>query len=153
MLIIRRAKPDDIENLQKLNQEVFIDNHKYDDDLRMDWAISEKGKKYFTRLVKDKNSVCLMAFADGKPVAYIACGLKDFDYRKSKNLELQNMGTIPEYRSKGIGSKLIMKVKEWGKRQGFKRIYVNSYFHNHRAIKFYKKNAFAEIDLSLEMKI
>ena len=41
---IRRAKTNEVAILQNLNQEVFIDNIKYDDDLKLDWVTSEKGK-------------------------------------------------------------------------------------------------------------
>jgi len=77
MTSIRQARVDDVETLQNLNNEVFLDNKKYDDDI----------------------------------------------------------------------------IEDWAKQQGYKRMYVNSYFKNVRAIKFYKKSDFKEIDLSLETKI
>ena len=153
MTSIRQARVDDVETLQNLNNEVFLDNKKYDDDIIEDWATSNKGRNYFTKLLSDKNSLCLIAENEGKPVGYIACSVKNLDYRKSKNLEINNMGTRPKYRSRGIGTLLIKKAKEWAKQQGYKRMYVNSYFKNVRAIKFYKKSDFKEIDLSLETKI
>ena len=133
MTSIRQARVDDVETLQNLNNEVFLDNKKYDDDIIEDWATSNKGRNYFTKLLSDKNSLCLIAENEGKPV--------------------DNMGTRPKYRSRGIGTLLIKKAKEWAKQQGYKRMYVNSYFKNVRAIKFYKKSDFKEIDLSLETKI
>lgn len=53
---IRQARKDEIEKLQKLNEEVFIDNQKYDSDLRMDWSMSDLGKKFlrnFFPILKD----------------------------------------------------------------------------------------------------
>lgn len=153
MINIRQARIDEIETIQNLNQEVFIDNYKYDEDLIMDWTTSEKGKNYFSKLLTDSKYMCLIAEDDDKPVEYIACGVKDFGYRKSKYLEIQNMGTIPEYRSKGIGKRLIEKAKEWAKNNGYQKMFVSSYFHNSGAIEFYKRNGFKETDVSLEMKI
>ena len=48
MINIRKANKDEVKDLQSLNNEVFIDNNKYDNDLDMSWAKSEKGKIYFT---------------------------------------------------------------------------------------------------------
>lgn len=153
MVNIRFARKDEIEDLQNLNDEVFIDNHKYDSDLDMNWAKSEKGKKYFTELLNNPTSCCLIAEEHGQKVGYIAAALKPISYRKSKYIEIENMGVIPEYRSKGIGTKLIEECLKWAKSKGFQKAYVNSYFGNTRAILFYKRSGFSEIDISLEKSI
>lgn len=148
---IRKAKSEDIKSLQKLNYEVFIDNYKYDDDLILDWSLSEKGRIYFSKLLSNIHAVCFIAEDEGNAVGYIAAKPKDLSYKKSKYLEIDNMGTIPEYRSKGIGTLLITKIKEWAKERGYERLYVNAYFKNTGAIKFYKKNDLQETDISFEM--
>ncbi len=153
MLKIRSAKITEVQYLQDLNDEVFIDNAKYDPDLKLDWAQSELGKKYFTELVSDPEQICLIAEDDGKPVGYIAASTKEFSYRLSRYLEIDNMGVIPQYRSKGVGSLLMKKLMEVAKKRGYQKIFVNSYFANTKAIAFYKKNGFGEIDVSLERKI
>lgn len=150
---IRRATPADVSILQKLNNEVFIDNYKYDNDLILDWATSEKGKAYFTKLLLDTKSICFIAQDDNEPVAYIAARPREFGYRKSKYFEIDNMGTIPKYQSKGIGSILITKVKEWARKNGYDYLRVNTYFFSSRAVLFYKKNGFKEIDLDLFMQL
>ncbi len=152
-LKIRKATSVDVPILQKLNNEVFIDNHKYDSDLILDWATSEKGRAYFTKLLLDKKTICFIAEDDGKPVAYIAARPREFGYRKSRYFEVDNMGTIPTYRSKGLGSMLITKVRQWAKEQGYDRLFVNTYFFSSKAVKFYKENGFQEIDLDLFMQL
>jgi len=150
MIKIRDASLNDVEKLQRLNDEVFLDNYKYDNDLDTDWAKSEKGKDYFMSLLNNPESVCLIAEDEGSEVGYIAAKKNDFGYRKSKYLEIENMGVIPDYRSKGIGSRLIAECIKQAKEKGFDRVYVNSYFKNAGAINFYKENGFSEIDISLE---
>lgn len=44
---IRKAKESDVKSLQNLNDEVFVDNLSYDEDLNTNWAQSDYGKKYF----------------------------------------------------------------------------------------------------------
>lgn len=152
-MIIREARKDEVAKLQQLNEEVFVDNQKYDSDLFLGWSKSNKGKKYFENLLNNPNSCCLFAEIDGKLVGYIAIGHKKMGYRKSKYLEIENIGVNPAYRSKGIGALLIKKSLEWAKKRKFQKVYVNSYFENSKAINFYQRNGFKEIDIGLEMKI
>jgi len=150
MIIYIQADINDVQALQDLNDEVFIDNSKYDDDLKLDWAQSEVGRKYFTGIVKNPENICLIARDGERPVGYVAAEPKNFGYRFSKCLEIDNMGVSPNYRSKGVGSELINRVIEIAKSRGYKRIYVNSYWKNEKAISFYEKNGFEKIDVSLE---
>ncbi len=148
------ASSNQIKLLQDLNDEVFIDNHQYDSDLKMDWAQSDEGgKKYFTELLNNTNSICLIAKDNDKNVGYLAASPKEIPYRLSRYVEIENMGVIPKYRSRGIGQKLTSKCLEIAKEKGFQKVYVNAYFKNSGAINFYKKNGFTEIDLSLEKSI
>lgn len=150
-IIIRPARTDEVKTLQDLNDEVFIDNYKYDPDLRLDWAQSDDGgKEYFTELLANKDSLCIIAEVEGRPVGYLAASQKIISYRKSSCIELDNMGVIPAFRSMGIGTKLIQHLYSMAREQGYQRVYVNAYFHNTKAIEFYKRNGFSEIDISLE---
>jgi len=151
---IRKINKNEWSDLQVLNNEVFIDNAKYDSDIIIDWAMSEVGKKYFQELVNDTESVCFVVENDlGKLVGYIAGSPKPCSYRKSKYFEIDNMGVIPEYRSQGIGAKLMEECKGWAKENGYHKLFVTSYFANNKAITFYKKTGFEEIDLSLELTL
>lgn len=150
MIKIRTARKEEVKDLQNLNDEVFISDQQYDPDLFMDWAQSNKGKEYFTQLLNNQNSCCLIAEDNGRKVGYIAAVPKDISYRKSKYIEIENMGVTPQRRSKGIGSILIQECLKWAKSKGFQKVYVNAYFNNIKAIKFYKRNGFSEIDLCLE---
>ena len=150
---IRQATNNDVSILQNLNDEVFVDNHKYDPDLKMDWAQSEKGKEYFTDVVNNSYAICLIAEENGKAIGYIAAEPKEFDYRLSKYIEIENMGVSPEHRSKGIGIKLIDECLKKAKDNGFQKVYVNAYFENLGAINFYEKSGFKKIDTSLERDI
>lgn len=147
---IRTANINDVETLQKLDNEVFIDNHKYDPDLEMSWALGNEGNKFFSEILTNNESLAFIAEVDGMAVGYIACSPKKISYRKSRYFEIDNMGVSPEYRSQGIGTMLINKVKEWAKEKGFQKLFVNSYFGNIKAIEFYKRQGFVEIDISLE---
>ena len=153
IMTIRTAIKDGVSTLQNLNDEVFVDNHKYDPDLKMDWAQSETGKKYFTDVVNNPNAVCLIAEDEGKAIGYIAAAPKEFGYRLSKYLEIENMGVSPKYCSQGIGLKLVKECLKIAKERGFQKAYVNAYSDNLGAVKFYEKDGFNKIDVSLEKDI
>lgn len=87
MVNIRPAGKDEVKVLQDLNDEVFIDNQKYDADLDMDWAQSDKGKKYFTELLDNTEACCFIAEDNEKKIGYIAAGPKPVSYRKSRDEE------------------------------------------------------------------
>jgi ribosomal protein S18 acetylase RimI-like enzyme len=153
MIQIRPATVHEVKDLQMLNNEVFVDNASYDEDLDLDWAMSEKGFRYFSTLVHDPSSLCLIAEDDSRKIGYLAIRPKEIEYRKSKYAEVQNMGVIPEYRSQGIGKKLLFKSIDWAHAQGYTKVFVCSYAQNKRAIDFYKLSGFSEIDVSLEKTI
>jgi ribosomal protein S18 acetylase RimI-like enzyme len=150
---IRQAQKDEVEKLQFLDDELFIHDQEFDPDLNMNWAKSEKGKAYFSKLLNNPESYCLIAENNDKAVGYLVASVKNVSYRKSRCAEIKNIEVSPDYRSQGIGSKLIQKCLEWAKTKGYQKVYVNAYFGNKEAIKFYKKNGFSEIDLGLEVDL
>lgn len=152
-MLIRIGRLDDVRTLQNLNDEVFVDNHKYDPDLKTDWAQSETGKKYFSDTLSNPDKICLIAEKDKKPIGYLVAAPKDFGYRLSKYIEIENMGVSPNSRSKGIGTQLVNKCLEIAKKRGYQKVYVNSYFENTKAIAFYEKCGLRKIDISLEKDI
>lgn len=150
---IREVVSDDWKLLQELNNEVFIHDKEYDDDLDMNWPLSEEGINYYKSLASGEYGKCYIAEIDNKAVGYIALGEKDFGYRKRKYIELENMGVLPEYRSKGVGRELVLKAKEWASEQKATKLYVSAYWGNKGAISFYEREGFKPIDEGLEVRL
>ena len=153
MAVIMRARKEEVKVLQDLNDELFQDNSKYDPDLKIDWAKSEEGKKYFTKILNNPKAICLIAKDNKKSIGYIAASPKKMSWRLSKYLEIENMFVSPNYRCRGIGSKLISECLTIAKKKGYQKAYVASYYSNKRATAFYKKSGFTKIDISLERDI
>ena|SRR3989338_523887 len=153
MVCVRTANKNDLEILQDLNQEVFVDNQQYDSDLKMDWTKSEDGKDYFNKTLDDPESCYLIAKDAGKSVGYIIAIPRKVNYLKTKYIEIDNMGVTSAYRSKGVGTLLMEKCIEWAKTKGYTNLYVNVYFANKKGVNFYKKNGFSEIDICLQRNI
>lgn len=153
MIKIRKADSGDWKILQKLNNQVFLADKNHDDDLDMNWPFSNKGIKYYKNLASGKYGHCLIAFSGKDAVGYVALAQRDFGYRKSKYVEIENIGVDPKYRSQGIGTKLVNAAIQWAKTIGATKLWVSAYPQNIKAINFYKKNDFYETGVELDKKI
>ncbi|OFW63666.1 hypothetical protein A3A76_04380 [Candidatus Woesebacteria bacterium RIFCSPLOWO2_01_FULL_39_23] len=152
-VIVKTAKSGDWETIQKLNNQVFINDQEHDNDLDMNWPFSPKGIKYYKDLASGKYGKCFIAYLDNQPVGYIALAIKDFGYRKSKYIEIENIGVNPQHRSKGIGKMLMDEAVGWAKEQKATKLYVSAYWGNERAIDFYKKNGFYESGVEMDKRL
>lgn len=150
---IREVGAEDWKLIQSLNNEVFIHDKDFDEDLDLKWPFSEVGVKYYQDLCDGNYGKCYIVEEDGKAVGYIALGLKDWGYRTGKHVELENMGVLPEYRSKGIGRLLVDKAKEWSRSVDATKLYVSAYWKNTGARKFYEREGFEPINQGLEITL
>jgi len=144
---------DEWQIIQRLNIEVFQNDVDHDGDLDLNWPFSEFGINYYKNLASGQYGHCLIATLDDEPVGYVALAIKDFGYRKSKYIEVENIGVSPKHRSSGIGNQLIQAAGEWARKQGAKKLFVIAYWKNDKAIQFYKKSGFEEIGLELEKSL
>jgi GNAT superfamily N-acetyltransferase len=147
---IKPAKSEDWEILQKLNHQLFISEKDHDEDIDLDYPLSEKGVDYYKKAAAGKYGICFIAYSGEIPLGYIALSEKDFGYRKGKYIEVNDMAVDAEYRSQGIGKALMDKASEWAREQGATKLYVLAYWKNTGGINFYKKNGFSELGLELE---
>jgi ribosomal protein S18 acetylase RimI-like enzyme len=150
---ILTAESEDWELIQKLNNQVFLHDQENDDDLDINWPFTSKGIEYYKKLADGKYGKCYIAYLEDKPVGYVALVIKDFGYRKSKYIEIENIGVDPEYRSQGIGKLLVEETIKWAKEQKATKLFVSAYWNNKKAINFYKKNGFYETGIELDRKL
>lgn len=141
---IQTAKSEDWKLIQKLNNQVFLNDKENDDDLDLNWPFSPKGIEYYKKLSSGEYGKCFIAYLGDNPVGYVALSIKDFGYRKSKYIEIENIGVDPQYRSQGIGQLLVDTTVKWAKEQKATKLFVSAYWNNKKAINFYKENGFYE---------
>ena len=62
------------------------------------------------------------------------------------------MFTLPDYRGRGVNTKIIEKLKKWSHSKGLKEIRLTVYDENYKAIKAYEKVGFKKhiIEMRLE---
>ena len=82
-------------------------------------------------------SLYVLALAENLPVS--TCRLKIVDASDGsgeKVGKIERVATIPDYRSKGIGSLVIDEAEKWLKEMGAKKVLINS---RKAAVRFYEK--------------
>ena len=81
--------------------------------------------------------IYVLALDENLPVS--TCRLKVLDeaqWHGVKTGKIERVATIPQYRSKGIGAKVIQEAENWLKEFGVKKIVINS---RTAAVRFYEK--------------
>ena len=154
-LIVRKAKNNELETIQKLNYQLFLHEKEFDSFLNMKWPFEKAGEDYFRKRIDGKGGVCLVAEVNGEIVGYLAGGLaKTYSYRTIKKIaELENTLVKEEFRGQGVGEKLFEEFVEWSKSMEIKRIKVSVSTGNSNAVKFYERISFAPYTSELEYKI
>ncbi|OGG12141.1 hypothetical protein A2Z00_03075 [Candidatus Gottesmanbacteria bacterium RBG_13_45_10] len=147
---IRKAVREDLPALLTINYSSFEANASYDPYINMDWVHTEDAKKHVLDVITKEGHYALIAEADTKPVGFLFLSPKQYSYRKVKMIELDMLAVLPEYRSGGVGKKLLDEAKRWARKHGYQTLYVSSYLKNERAVNFYKREGFMPIDISLE---
>jgi ribosomal protein S18 acetylase RimI-like enzyme len=149
---IKKADRNDVEEIIKLNQELFNYefNSGFDNSLDLNWT--KNNKKYFEKSITDKNSLVLVCIYNEEVVGYLIGRIENpEDYRKIKSIaEVDNMFILEEFRKKGVGKKLVEGFVKWAKKKDVEKIRVVASSKNKKAIEFYKKFGFVGYNLTLE---
>ena len=73
----------------------------------------------------------------------IGCGaIKAFD---NDSMEIKRMYTLPEYRGKGVASKVLKELEIWSKEMGMSRLVLETGKRNPEAIAVYQKKGYTSI--------
>ena len=70
----------------------------------------------------------------------VACGaIKEFN---TESMEVKRMYTIPKYRGKGIGTKILIELENWANELTYKKCVLETGKRQPEAIALYKKNGY-----------
>lgn len=152
-LFVRKANLNDLETIQKLNNQLFdLELKYYDTTLVKDWAISNEGKEYFKDLIN--NYYVVVALLNDEIVGYLAGTINEKgSYENVQYGEIRNMFIKDNCRGYGVGKKLVKEFKLYCRNNGLNDLIVTASTKNINAINFYKKNGFEDFNLTLTMNI
>ena len=151
---IQSATLKNLKDIQNLNHQLCIkENKEFDATINKDYPIQKSGEKYFKERIK--KDFAWVAIINGKVVGYLVGAVIGIEeYRNvSKLAEAENGFVIEEYRSKGIGTRLLQEFVKWSKSNGAKRIRAVASAQNARAVELYRREGFKDYNLTLEKEI
>lgn len=149
---IRKAGINDLEDIRRLNNELFeLEINNFDDTLVSGWPYTEEGLDYYKDLIN--NYYVYVAIKDDVVVGYLAGSILEYSHIKHKYAELNNMCINNNYRGLGIGTKLIDQFKSDMKNNNITEIRVTASYKNENAKKFYELKGFYEFETTYKMDI
>lgn len=155
-ILIRKAGLKDLNDILRLNYDLFKKEQKeYDKTLNVNWPYNE-GKEYFKdRISKKTNCFVVLAAAGGKKIGYLCGSIKKPRpaHKKAKYAEIENMIVDQRFRDRGVGTELVKSFTNWCKLKKVDYILVSAFIKNNFGINFYKKVGFKEYMLKLRAKI
>ncbi len=138
-IIIRKVKKEDIESFIDCYIKAYQDLKNYKYKTRKDI------KNYFKWLYNRDKDGFMIAEENNKIAGFIAVDANWVNYKGEKILEIHELFVLPEFRRKGIASKLLNKALEYGIKKGLNKAELWVGKTNYRAINFYKQFGFEEI--------
>ncbi|MFA6419497.1 MAG: GNAT family N-acetyltransferase [archaeon] len=154
-VIIRKANENDFASIMEMPVKLAAHLEKtYDPTIKEDWFLGSEAREFYFDFLSDKQKCFFVAEEENKIIGFVTGELierTEFWYRKINCFaSLDEIFIDEEYRSKGIGAKLMTQFKDWCKEQGAERINLEVSTTNVPAILFYHKHAFQDQYLIME---
>lgn len=96
-----------------------------------------RGTKFFGYFSDDNSPIGFATLLIDEGPKGISC--------MGQKCELLDIGVIPQYRGKGIGSELLKYVAEYAEKSGVYCMYMSTYAKDYKVIAFYGKNGFVPV--------
>ena len=124
-----------LKELIKIFEDVFeMENFALPNDTYLQSLLDNESMVFFVAFLEDKKEEEKTKIIGGLR-AYILPSV----YYASSEMYLYDLGVNPKFQRKGIGTKLMEKLKEYSKNLGYKELFVQADVEDQHAIDFYKK--------------
>ncbi|MBK8983898.1 MAG: GNAT family N-acetyltransferase [Ignavibacteria bacterium] len=150
-LNLRKARIDDAEKLEELQQTLVKYERKFDS------GIPSKGNVYYydiIKLIRNKKTHFIVAENDNE---IIGCGFgqvrKNFDWVKDDKMGYIGLMVIKEkYRRNDAGRLIIENLTSWFREEKISHIILETYCKNINAVSAYRKYGFQDFVLQMKYK-
>jgi GNAT superfamily N-acetyltransferase len=116
------------------------------------WPLKH-GEAAFTGSIASPDTLVLVAVAGDDVVGHLTGVLSEGgDTRPGRVATLRSMFVRPEHRSGGVGAVLVTEFRTWAAKVGAERMTVTAYAANEAAQRFYVRQGFTPMFVSLEGK-
>ena len=150
-VIIRKAKPEDVESILEITAEAFK-NYTIYHLLEKRYGVKFGGKPWYEWKKRELKKFCdsflnriYIAELDGKIVGYMTYYLD----RERKMGEVGNNAVAPQYQRRGVATELLRKVLETFREEGMEYAYVGTLENDVPARRLYEKVGFKELCRSI----
>ena len=152
-IVVRRAENSDLEDILRLNFELFKKEHKeYDPNLDMNWTYG-LGADIFKKSINNDDYFAMIAQVGGKTIGYLRGSLHQDSWKVGHGAELDSLFVDENYRNNGIGKQLVEAFLGWCKAKKVNYVAVRASARNYSGIAFYKQAGFQDYDVVLENKL
>lgn len=151
---IRLANMEDIARLRCLYIELETDGVKYQPE---HFIVGYRSDDFFDSIFRSEDQDILVADVDG-----IVIGFSHVIMLKQKSIAclkpqtavyIQDLDVLECERNKGVGTLLLKASKEYGKRRGADFIRTQIFPQNMDGMRFYERNGFCEMMITIESQI
>ena len=151
-LIIRLAEIKDIDQLIKMRWDFTIEDHPSKRFTESDFEVfSTECREFLAEAINNKQWFIWVAAEEERIVSHIYIELIQKVPRPGRVTKpfayMTNVYTVKEYRSMGIGSKLISAINRWIKDEGYEFIIV---WPSEDGVHFYQKNGYVHCKEPME---
>ena len=153
-ITIRKAKIEELPTIQVLSNTLGEQSYSFDNDLSLTWANTDEGEKYYRDRITGEKGICLVAEKNNELIGFASATTHLSDaWRLVKRVEIDNVFVLESHRGSGVGKMLIDAIKKWAKEQQAKRVVLNAFTKNTKALAFYEREGFAPYETILQYKV
>jgi ribosomal protein S18 acetylase RimI-like enzyme len=149
-IIIRKATISDLEIIQKISKQTFLETFaEVNTPENMENYVRENfNPEQMVSEINNPNSAFYLASLENEIIGYMKLNFRDAQTEKQKenNLEIHRIYVLQAFHGKKIGQLLLDEVLKIAKQMVVNSIWLGVWEENHRAIQFYSKNGFVEFD-------
>ncbi|MCC7570980.1 GNAT family N-acetyltransferase [Candidatus Micrarchaeota archaeon] len=152
-MMIRPAKREDILEMGKM-YEIVAEVHKEYHPIFHE--VENCGvNAVTTNYIDNRNGIAFVAEENSEIVGFAGAQIKLMPetFKIKYTLHLTDVVVLPEYRGKGIGLKLIEKIKEWAGENKIQYITLSVSFKNNFAVQLYEKAGFKDLSKDMIMDV
>ncbi len=131
-LTVRRLMPTDIDDVCRISELAGLSK----------WTRSDLSEE-----LERTDSYMSLALIGTEPVGFIVGRRVPGADDQSSDAELYNIGVLPNFQGKSIGSELLAGFFDWMREQGIINVWLEVRAGNLSAIKFYRRHGFGQIDI------
>jgi len=149
-----KAEKDDAKVLSELWHSLAEEMEKYSELNELAEESQDVAEKGFQEILeKDERKIFLIK-EDEKIVGYTSLEHDKHESRKiSAYTKIVDLFIKDKYRSQGLGSQAVEKIRELARQNGSDYLEVSSEWKNSRARKFYKENGFKEKQVKFTQRL